>query len=99
MKEFLRRVYKKNGNIVYRKIADEFIMVPIRNDVSDLSSIYTLNEVGARIWELIDGKREVSKIKKIIIEEFEVDPKEAEADIVELLGQLEAIGGIRIISE
>ncbi len=97
--DLLKKVYKKSDSIVFRKIADEFILVPIRNDVSDLESIYTLNEVGARIWELIDGKREVSKIKKIIIEEFEVDPKEVEADIVELLGQLEAVGGIKIISE
>jgi len=91
----LEKVYKISDSIVFRKIADEFILVPIRNNVSDLESIYTLNEVGARIWEMIDGKRKVKEIKDIIVEEFEVTPKKAEEDLIELLQKLEKIEGIK----
>ena len=55
--DFLNTVYKKSDSIVSRRIADEFILVSIRQNVGDLESIYTLNETAARIWELIDGKR------------------------------------------
>ena len=51
------KCYKKNPNIVSRMIADECILVPIRHDVENLGSIYTLNEVGAFIWNSIDGKK------------------------------------------
>ena len=91
---FLDKVYSKSDSIVFRKIADEVILVPIRQNVGDLESIYTLNETAARIWELIDGKIKVKEIKEKLIEEFEVTPEEAEKDIVEHLMQLEEIKAI-----
>jgi len=90
----LDKVYKKSDSIVFRKIADEFILVPIRQNVGDLESICTLNDVAARIWELIDGKMKVKEIKDKIVEEFEVAPEEAEKDLIEYLRQLEGIKAI-----
>lgn len=89
--DILDKVYKKCDSIVSRKIADEFILVPIRRNMGDLESIYTLNEVAARIWELIDGKRKIREIKEKIIEEYEITPGEAENDILVHLQQLEKI--------
>ncbi|PIP14125.1 MAG: hypothetical protein COX49_00255 [bacterium (Candidatus Stahlbacteria) CG23_combo_of_CG06-09_8_20_14_all_40_9] len=93
--DYLERCYQKNPDIVSRKIADEYILVPIRQNVGDLESIYTLNEVAARIWELIDGKKKVKEIKDKIMEEFEVTPEEIEKDLTELLQKLEKIDGIK----
>ncbi len=90
----LDKVYKKSDSIVSRKIADEFILVPIRQNVGDLESISTLNEVAARIWELIDGKMKVREIKDKIVDEFEVTPQQAEKDLVEYIKQLEKISAI-----
>lgn len=87
--DFLERVYKKSDSIVFRRIGDEFILVPIRQDVGDLASIYTLNQTGARIWEMIDGELTVSEIKQRIVDEFEIEPDEAEKDLIEHLRQLE----------
>jgi hypothetical protein len=89
---FLDKVYKKSDSIVSRKIADEFLLVPIKQNVGDLESIYTLNEVATRVWELIDGKKKVKEIKDKIVEEFEVTPQEAEKDLANLLKQLLAVG-------
>lgn len=91
---FLDKVYKKCDSIVFRKIADEFILVPIRQNVGDLESICTLNKVAARIWELIDGKRKVREIKDKIVEEFDVTPQRAEKDLIEYLKQLKKIEAI-----
>jgi hypothetical protein len=76
--EIWDRCYQKDPNIVSRKIANAFILVPIRHNVGDLESIYTLNEVAARIWELIDGKSHTARIRDTIVEEFEVTPEEIE---------------------
>ena len=88
------RTCQKSPDIVSRKIADEVILVPIKHNVGDLESIYTLNEVAARIWELIDGKRKMGRIRDMIVEEFEVTPEEAEKDIIGHLRQLEEIKAI-----
>lgn len=86
-----QKKFKKSEDIVFRKIADEMILVPIRNKVGDLQSIYTLNEVGARIWELIDGKRVVSEIKEIILKEFQATPEQIEEDLEEFLQKLKKL--------
>ncbi|KPJ69446.1 hypothetical protein AMJ44_03755 [candidate division WOR-1 bacterium DG_54_3] len=92
--DFLDKVHRKSDYVVSRRIADEFILVPIRQKVGDLGSIYTLNEVAARIWELIDGKIKVREIKDMMVEEFEVTPEEAEKDLREYLQQLLKIKAI-----
>lgn len=92
--DILAKVYFKSDSIVFRKIGDEFILVPIRHNVGDLDSIYTLNETAARIWELIDGKKSLHEIKNMMIEEFDVTPAEAENDLIEHLQQLEGIKAV-----
>lgn len=70
------------------------ILVPIRRNVGDLESIYTLNPVAARIWELIDGKRKIKNIKSVVLQEYVVDEEEAEKDLLEFLSQLEEIKAV-----
>lgn len=41
----------------------------------------TLNEVGARIWELLSGGRTQDEIVGILSEEYEVDPAEVSGDV------------------
>jgi len=94
--DYLDRRYQKSPDIVFRKIADETILVPIRNNVGDLESIYTLNEVAARIWELIDGKRKIGEIRDKILEEFDVTPQKIEKDLAKYVKELEDIGAMKI---
>lgn len=86
--------YKRNENIVFRKINDEAILVPIKNNVGDMGFIYSLNEVGAFVWESLDGKNRLSDIKTMMQGDFDVSPEEAERDLREFVGQLEEIGAV-----
>ena len=88
------RIYHKSQDIVSRKIVDEVILVPVRRRGEDVDSLYTLNEVGARIWESIDGTRQVREIRDLIVAEFDVTGAQAEADLLTLLDQLSQIGAI-----
>jgi hypothetical protein len=90
------KVYIKDPNIVNRKIAGEMVLVPIRHNVGDLACIYNLNEVGSRIWELINGGTTLGQIRDKVVEEYEVAPGEAEADIIEFLEQLEQVGAVSV---
>lgn len=90
----LEKQFNRDPSMVFRRIADECILVPVRSSVGDVESIYTLNPVGARIWELIDGRQRVRDIRDTIVAEFEVGETEAEGDLVTLLEQLHEIGAI-----
>lgn len=89
-----QEIYRQDGSIVSRRIEDEVILVPIRQNVADLESIYTLNEVGALIWEEIDGQRTTAEILALTVEEFEVSEEEAQKDLTEFIEQLSSIGAI-----
>jgi len=82
-------VYKKNANVVARPVGDEVVIVPIRHNVGDLDSVYTFNEVAARVWSLLDGSRTTSGIVDAICSEFDVSRDMAERDIEELFSELE----------
>ena len=49
---------------------------------------YGLNQVGARIWELVQQPRTESEVVETLVEEFEVDRARCSADVRELLTEL-----------
>jgi len=93
------RRFRRDPGLVSRNIAEELVLVPIRQNIGDLNLIYTLNPVGVRIWELLDGQRTVRDIQARIVEEYEVDSGEAERDILDFLQQLEEIGAVVKVEE
>mgnify|MGYP001558480245 CR=1 FL=1 len=88
-------VFSKSEDVVSRRIAEEYIIVPIHKKADDVDCIYTINNVAGFIWELIDGKKRVNEICDVLTEEFDVSAGDAEADLTELLGQLKDIGAIK----
>ena len=87
-------VYRASDRVASRKIVDEVILVPLRDSVAETENLYSLNEVGARVYELVDGKRAVRDIIAAIREEFDVTPEQAESDVTEFLEQLLSIKSI-----
>ena len=82
-----------------RNIAGETIIVPVKGNVGDLDSIYTLNELGTLVWELIDGKNSVEEIVEAICNAYEVAPEKATEDVVDFLHSLEQGGLINPIGD
>jgi methyltransferase-like protein len=74
-------VYSHSPNIVTRKTGSEYVLIPVANNIADMNSVYTLNESGAFIWELIDGKRSTGEIADALVEEYNVDRGVAESDV------------------
>ena len=90
----LNQRYQRHANFVFRRIEDETILVPIKDNVGDMGSIYNLNETGALVWELLDGQKTLGDIRDTVMEQFEVSTQEAQADIYEFIGQLETIDAV-----
>ncbi len=93
-KVLVSRLRKAEGHVT-RRIAGETIIVPVRGGVGDLDSIYTLNEVGTKIWGLLDGKTGVDEIVRSIAGEHDVTEEEAARDVAEFLTELEERGLVR----
>jgi hypothetical protein len=91
----LDQKYIKDSSIVSREIAGDIILVPIRRNVGDLESIFTLNETAAFAWKLIDGLMTVEEIRDQIVSVYDVTTEQAEKDILELISQLFNIGAVQ----
>ena len=83
--------------MVSREIAGEAILVPIRQNVGDLESNYTLNETAARAWELVNGQNTLGDIRDAIVAEFVVDEEQAQEDLIEIMNDLVSIYAITVI--
>ena len=83
-----KKIYSTSGRVVARTISDETILVPVSGNTADMERIYTLNEVGATIWRLLDGNRDLETIWSELIEEFDVSHEDLRRDIAEFMERL-----------
>ena len=90
----LEHRYRRNQNFVFRRIEDETILVPIKDNVGDMGSIYRLNEIGAFIWEQLDGGHSLEAIKKSILDEYDVSANQAELDVNGFIADLVDIDAV-----
>jgi Coenzyme PQQ synthesis protein D (PqqD) len=77
----LKSILFHSASVVTRKTGNEYVLVPITNNIADMNSVYTLNETGAFIWEQIDGKRNVEDIIIQLTNEYDIDKQNAESDV------------------
>lgn len=77
----LKSILSHSPSVVTRKTGNEYVLVPITNNIADMNSVYTLNETGAFIWEKINGKRNVEEIIGALTEEYDIDNETAKADV------------------
>ena len=78
-----RRVPRRNPTAAFRIFEGQATIV-----LPDGSYIKVLNEVGSRIWELMDGTRDIPGLASVIAGEFEITPQEAERDVREFVDDL-----------
>ncbi len=62
------------------------------------SQVKVLNEVGARIWTLIDGSRTLGEIARVICREYAVEEAQAREDVLAFAAVLQARGVISLAS-
>jgi hypothetical protein len=81
-------VLSHSPSVVTRKTGNEYVLVPIANNIADMNSVYTLNETGAFIWELIDGKRDLEEIISEMIKEYDIDEATAKEDVLSFIEKM-----------
>ena len=60
---------------------------------------YGLDEVGARVWELIQEPRAVGDVRDVLVEEYDVAPERCERELFALLERLAERGLIEVRDE
>ena len=85
------RSFVADTALVTRRIADETILVPVSSRVGDLDSIYTLTEIGSRIWSLLqEAPISLDQIVNVVCHEYDVSEEVAAEDAAAFIDSLVA---------
>ena len=86
--------FSRNPDFIFRKIVDEYILVPIHRDVADMDCIYTLNPVGAFIWQELEKSSTMEDLKNALLDEYDAEQETIVADLMDFLVEMKSIGAI-----
>jgi hypothetical protein len=84
----LNSIISHSASVVTRKTGNEYVLVPITNNIADMNSVYTLNETGAFIWEQIDGIRNIGDIITAMKAEYDIESEIAEKDMLSFIDNM-----------
>jgi hypothetical protein len=86
----LEKIYERSSTVRYRILEGEAVVVR-----QDVAQVFVLSEVGARVLELLDGKRKLIAVRDLLLIEYEVDETQLEQDLNEYINGLKEAGIIR----
>lgn len=75
-----------------RQILDEVIAVPTGEAGKVFSGIISLNEIGRFLFEVLREEQTEDSLVRAVLDEYEVDPETALADVREFLAHLREAG-------
>ena len=82
---------KRQDGWLAAQVGDEVVMMSVE------SGVYIgLNEIGARVWALIETPRELADICASLSEEFETTPETCRPEVESFLAQLEQRGAVTL---
>lgn len=84
------RVMPREG-VLFQQLQEEAVLLNL-----DSGQYYGLDPVGTRIWNLLAEGKALPQVVSTIVAEYEVGSEQCEADLLKLLGDLEAQGLVAV---
>ena len=85
----LQKLRAGKATMATKIVGAETVLVPLKENVAELSEMFTLNEVGSFIWEQLDKVGSNNEIVSAVVAEFDIDTKTAQTDVSDFLTTLE----------
>lgn len=83
------KIFNRRTDVVFREVAGENLLVPIRGELADLQRIFSVNAVGGCIWELLDGRRSLAAIAETVSQRFDgFDSGRVALDVADFVQEL-----------
>ena len=86
----LEKIYERSSEVRYRILEGEAVVVR-----QDVAQVFVLSEVGARVLELLDGKRKLIAVRDLLLLAYEVDEAQLEQDLNKYINRLKEAGIIQ----
>ena len=67
--------------LLKKSIGTEKVLVPLTDNVADMNKVFNLNELGAFVFDAIDGQKSLADVLGALLNEYEVSQEVAEKDM------------------
>lgn len=85
---------KLKDKIVLRKIANNWVVLPLAASTFDLNGVLKLNDTGALLWQKLEQGANFDALVDTMLSEYDVAQDVAEADVKAFLQKLADAGCI-----
>ncbi len=84
----LKNKYRLNADrFVTRQMGNEMVLVPLSNNVADMTSVLTLNQVGSDILKVLEKPTTVNDVVEQLFMHYDVNKKVLEEDVKAFLAE------------
>lgn len=74
---------RHRADVLAQRAADTVVVLDPEN-----GEYYALDEIGARLWDLCDGTRDLAAMVRVLCAEYDAPPRAVEADVLEFFADL-----------
>ena len=85
----LEEIARNRTNFATKQVGNDLVLVPMKDNVAEMNTMFTLNEVAGFIWANLTEDSSKETLLAAILSEFDIDEATAVADLNEFLAQIE----------
>jgi hypothetical protein len=76
-----------SSEVLFQQVAGEVVLLDLASE-----TYFGLDEVGTRIWQLLQEHSRLCTVYEIMLDEYDVEPARLEEDLLKLIGELADAG-------
>ena len=81
-------------DVLFQEVSGEMVLLDLNSE-----QYFGLDEVGARIWSLLESGVGETAVVDTLLEEYKVERETLQADVADLLDQLTEAGLVAIVQQ
>jgi hypothetical protein len=84
--------FTRARSVISRVVGGETLIVPVRAEVGNLSSIHSFKRTGSLIWQLLGEPRALPELVDAVEREFGIGQEQAQRDVTQFLADMLSVG-------
>lgn len=81
----------RSPEVLFQELDGEAVLLNLQSE-----RYFGLDAVGTRVWELLAEPASLDAVRETLLAEFEVEPTQVRADLLELVGELAGAGLVTV---
>lgn len=90
----LNQIVTISAEVLAQEVSGEMVLLDLNSE-----QYLGLNEVGARVWQLLEGNKSLKLIHEKVMSEYDVEAEILETDLIKLITDMRDSGIVTIVEQ